>query len=279
MKREVANTPKTFWTSSIYWIVYTNIWVSLSVFCFTSFTFLFFDIDYSIRYTTLTGVTTLFAYNFQRLLKIPDYNEHKSDRHKWIENHRNTILLLTIISALVSLPLVFLLLTLKIIFYSTPFLLFVLLYAFSSTKVKALRELPFTKNIIISIVWTWVIAMLPFLIYKVAPTFQQYIYIGLVFLFVFALCIPFDIRDVKLDKGKVKTFATQFGIHKAKTISQFLLLIVGLVAFKFDIDEILYTSLLSFVAVRKTSAASSEIYFTGIIDGLFILIFLFYWVV
>jgi len=279
MKREVADTPNSVWLSSMYWIIFTNIWVSLSVFCFTSFTFLFFEINYSLEYAILTGTTTLFAYNFQRLLKIPNYNEHKSYRHWWIEKNKKTIFSFSIISALASFVLAYIALTVAIILYSAPFIIFVLLYAYSSDKVKAIREIPFTKNIIISIVWTWVIAVMPFLLFKITFSSIHYTYIALVFLLVLALCIPFDIRDVKLDQGKVKTIATQYGVKKAKIVSQMLLLLLSLVAYTVGINEILYVGLLSFVAVRRISADTSEIYFTGLIDGLFLMLLFFYWVV
>lgn len=272
MKRDVKHTPNQLWLKSIHWLVFSNIWVSCSVFSFTLYTHLLFDISKGFEYSLLAGFTTLFAYNFQRLLKLHNYNEHKSYRHHWIEENQKTILALTYVSALLSFTLAYRVLTLATILYSIPFILFVLLYAYSSDRIKAIREIPFTKNIIIAIVWTWVIAAMPLLLNNFQITYFEFTYIALVFLLVFALCIPFDIRDIKLDEGKVRTIATQYGIKTARAISEVILITLGMVAFYFTFYNIGLVAYISVIVVLNTKKNTNELYYTGLIDGLFMLI-------
>ena len=97
------------------------------------------------------------------------------------------------------------------------------------------------------------------------------------FFFVFAITIPFDIRDIKYDSKKLKTLPIVFGEYKARQIS---LLSLGLyeitLIFQFFFGEILTVSV--FVGLLLTSAITSlfllkstsdkgEIYFSFWVEG------------
>ncbi|MDC0201794.1 hypothetical protein OAJ56_00975, partial [Flavobacteriales bacterium] len=65
-----------------------------------------------------------------------------------------------------------------------------------------------------------------FLILEEGITFNSNVIAHLLirFLFVFAICIPFDIRDIKYDNIKLKTIPIFFGVSRSKLISFICLL-------------------------------------------------------
>ena len=103
-------------------------------------------------------------------------------------------------------------------------------------------------------------------------------------LFVFAITIPFDIRDLKHDCGHVATIPIFFGIDKAKGIaifSLFLCVILGffqLVQNEISISIFLALILLYFLAyvsIKKSNENKSEMYFSFWVESLSIFSYLF----
>jgi 4-hydroxybenzoate polyprenyltransferase len=106
------------------------------------------------------------------------------------------------------------------ILYVTPFIPF-------KGKMISLRKIPFTKIFIIALVWTLVTVMLP---YVNEHGFSQLNNTNLKltlltrFLFVFAITLPFDIRDIKFDNNQsLKTIPSIIGIRPTVIISELLL--------------------------------------------------------
>jgi 4-hydroxybenzoate polyprenyltransferase len=167
-------------------------------------------------------------------------------------------------------------LTFNSVICSVPFLLLVLLYAYSIGKLKALRELPFAKITIISAVWTWTIAVLPVVNKGIRLDIINWWYIFFIFLFVFALCIPFDIRDIENDKRKIKTLPIVIGKKNAIFVSLAILTICLYIAFYFNWLELEALVVISSLLVILSNKKRSELFYTGLLDGMFLLLYVIY---
>lgn len=92
---------------------------------------------------------------------------------------------------------------------------------------RRLRDIPYLKIFLIAIVWSVVTVGLPFLELDNNKSAGQFLRLcGERSCFIFALCIPFDIRDMDWDsRTNVKTIPLSIGVEKAK-----ILAILGLIA-------------------------------------------------
>jgi len=126
-----------------------------------------------------------------------------------------------------------------------------------------LRELPLFKGLLVAVVWTIVVAVFPAL-YAPHPVSLNFI-IGL-FLFILALTIPFDIRDLRKDgPGKI-TLPQVVGVHVSKIVSVIffalgLVLAIGSHVKMSTIGLALVILFLYMLLLRYLKADSSSAYF------------------
>jgi 4-hydroxybenzoate polyprenyltransferase len=151
---------------------------------------------------------------------------------------------------------------------------------------KRLRDLNYLKIYLIAIVWAWITVILPILD---AGRLETDIEITLLLffermLFVFAITLPFDIRDLKVDGHTgVETIPLQIGIGRTKKLASIVLFIVLLIA---AINLLLgYYTMPVFVTmaiscattnrlIQKCDSLKNDYYFSGLIDGTMIFQFL-----
>jgi hypothetical protein len=96
-------------------------------------------------------------------------------------------------------------------------------------------------------------------------------------MFTFALCIPFDIRDLKSDKGNVLTIPSALGVFRSKLLAGFLIVIVMAFAMYLKNWSFVSTCLVGLVFIAKTEEKNADLFFTAGIDGLFLLLPIFHW--
>jgi 4-hydroxybenzoate polyprenyltransferase len=156
-----------------------------------------------------------------------------------------------------------------------------LAYILPIFKGKRLRDFPFLKIILIALVWAYVCVVLPVATVGRGWGMPE----SLMFLekafFIFAITIPFDIRDMKWDaETGVKTIPLSIGAEKAKQWASYAIIgslsIVSLLSYfgVYDFKQyvILNISLiLSEYIIHKTKAESSNLFYYGLIDGQLIL--------
>lgn len=124
--------------------------------------------------------------------------------------------------------------------YAVPFL----------SKNRNLRTIAGIKIYVIALVWSGVIVLIPVLENGLVPYWDVWILFVQRFLFVLALMIPFEIRDVSFDSQSLKTLPQVVGIKKAKIIGViWLLLCFCLEYFKdnFSIIIVMSSALISLV--------------------------------
>ena len=218
---------------------------------------------------------TIFAYNFQRIIRIKKGGIHP--RKKWLIKNKKLVYFLMLISVVGSLyhfcGLNFIT-QITIVFTAV----LSLVYPF------ALRRTPFVKIFIISLVWT--ISTMLFLILENNVVITQNIGLHLAsrFLFVFAITIPFDIRDLECDFDKIKTIPMFFGEKHAKWIANCgLLICVIILIFQYTQDNICIPNFLalfliyflSAVLIIKSDKSNSDMYFSFWVESLSFLCYVF----
>jgi 4-hydroxybenzoate polyprenyltransferase len=260
--------------SLICFLVFSNLWVAFCVLALAlSSELLFRTSNYQI--SQFVFFATLFTYNFQRVVRIEKGLNHV--RKVWLAKQNIAIYVLMACGGLVSAYrfFEFQLITQVVIIIVG---LLSVLYPFG------LRKIPFSKIFIISFVWA--VSTMLLLVLENNLQITQNIVLHLVsrFLFIFAITIPFDIRDLKYDAKNLRTIPLVFGVYKARLIALFSLFICAIIAVYQYLENtsnssnLLALILLYFVAsifIIKSDEKMSEMYFSFWVESLCILAYFF----
>ncbi|WP_261376418.1 hypothetical protein [Gillisia sp. Hel_I_86] len=133
---------------------------------------------------------------------------------------------------------------------------------------KNLRALSGIKIYVIAFVWSGVTVLLPLIGKTDLIQWDVLIEFTQRFLFVFALTLPFEIRDLKFDMANLKTVAQIFGVRRTKIIGVIALSIIILLEFlkiKFSLVSaislilisVLLSALIINAGIRQTKLYSS----------------------
>lgn len=274
-------------------LINTNIFISLAA--------VFLTVETQIQlgmqpqwhpYLFIIFFATLFEYNIHRFITIlTNKKALDSIKHKWVKEHIYSFYVLVFISAagFVCVSLMAkkeVLLTLAPIavltlFYSTPI--------FKNEKnIFRFREIPYLKIVMISFVWSASTILLPII---QATGFYDSMHVMLMlmerFFFVFAITIPFDIRDMKADKyDGVKTIPLLFGERTSHFISYGALTFFLFISFFHYQDlriivALSISAITTFIFLWSIKIRSLPYYHYGILDGTMllqgILVFTFYY--
>ena len=260
--------------SIISFLVYTNIWVALSVLGLALSTEILLD-STNFNISKFVFLCTIFTYNFQRVIRVNKEAQHP--RRSWLEKNRWLVHFLILLSGGISLYLFFdFSIITQLVIVLLGFLCF--LYPFT------LRNIPFIKIFVISLVWSNTTVLLLTIENNIIISVNEILHLVSRFFFVFAITIPFDIKDLKYDTKNIITIPLFFGIYRSKLIASFLLFISILIAaFQFNTSSLILGHLLAliflyFIAlvfVWKSDVKKKEMYFAFWGEGLSICAYLF----
>lgn len=232
-------------------------------------------------YLGLVFFATLLEYNLPRLwLVLTNRGRLDNARNKWINEHTGLFFLFVLAAAVGFIITLFLakavvLLVLAPIavltfFYSTP------LWG-RRKKSFGLRQIPFLKIFLIALTWSAATILLP-VVKSGQPLPATHILLMLTerFLFVFAITIPFDIRDMAADQqAGLKTIPLHIGAGNALRVAVTALLAMGvIVAVHYTFTNqvfiiwALFVSILTTVVFLLVSRIQRlPFYHYGILDG------------
>ena len=153
---------------------------------------------------------------------------------------------------------------------------------------KRLRDLPYIKIFTIAFIWAFVTVILPTQEYNnILDNHLRWMFLERT-LFIFALTIPFDIRDIDVDtKTNVKTIPLSIGVQKAKYLGILALIVCIFIVFILKEQTIysfkntialLFTYTITAVVVGFSQKEKSDYYFYGLTDGMMLLQSLFFYV-
>lgn len=224
------------WLQSIYnVVVYANLWVAAGAASMYWATALLMGRHPDLRLGCAIFLATISVYTFQRVFRANRiYTLAPSERHRWILHHLKALWGLCILSGLMA----------AVLFYSyigiwgweIPSVLVAIAVLYVTPLIPRqgkwlrLRDLPGLKIWLIAGVWT------VFTVFTVSgfPTgiWERDVFLVLSrFLFLFAITLPFDIRDLEHDRANgVRTYAVWLGLERTLTLSRSLLVAFAAIA-------------------------------------------------
>jgi len=265
------------------YIIYSNLLIAAGAGCFIWETYILFKLTIDPLYIIIGFVATLFTYNIDRLVIIDSLGNTNSERHAWFAKSPKTMTGISILCFVFLLISIFFLPGRSIFFlahlgfisiaYSVPIL---------AKGSKNLRSIKILKIFLITYVWSASTVLMP-LIGSGINIFQRDVVLLFIerALFIFAITLPFDIRDYRSDmENKVVTIPGLIGIKSTRVLAFVCLLIfflINLIHYDFH-SGVLLAKLISgvstFVIILYATENRHEYYYTGLLDGTIILQFL-----
>ena len=155
-----------------------------------------------------------------------------------------------------------------------------LAYVLPIFRGRRLRDFPYLKIFLIAFSWAWLTVVGPLVQWGQALDAQIFWMLLERASFIFAITIPFDIRDLELDQGtKVRTIPGRYGIPRAKRIA-YLALVLMLLAVTYNTytghysmamaGVLALSALLSAVLIYHAHAQRHDYYYTGLLDGVMV---------
>lgn len=267
-------------------IIYSNLFIAFAAVAFTFEAQVLLAQNISWHpYLFIIFFATFFDYNLHRLYTIIFYKQALfSEKHKWLRNNLLTFyVLLTLATVGFFIALIYaktkVIITLApiaalTIFYSVP-------YFYRKGKAYRLRDIPYLKLALISFNWTAITLLLP-----IAQADHDIAFVRLLplaierFLFMCAICLPFDIRDMEADRqSNLKTVPLRLGEDRSWALSYWLM---GASAVFSLIYHLLYgetayalslclSGFISLWLLKSDRMKQSYLYHYGVVDGLLIL--------
>lgn len=229
--------------------------------------------------------STLLVYNLLRWVKLKQAESQQNDLQKasLSPNMHRGLVLLAALGLAFTLPHLAHAGLLILAIAAVPAVGYGLRILPSSVGWSALRELPYVKLPLVALVWTLVTVLYPavqaenqielpsafVLIYGVERLF-----------FVLALTIPFDVRDMHLDSQRLRTLPMVIGRRSSGYVAiAILLLLSGLhLRYGIELTHVIYSVIYVASAfaiwplTRRKLSDLSPMYYTGLLDGLLILL-------
>ncbi|MDA3928237.1 MAG: UbiA family prenyltransferase [Prolixibacteraceae bacterium] len=229
------------------------------------------------NYLLFVFFAVLLDYNSHRLLKVK-MDKTQNEKRIWSNQHQKTHLIFILLSVIGTLIIfvnfrpeirwILFALALTTILYSLPF-------KYLKLHFLNIRRIPGVKSLLIAASWTTATLLVPHLI---AHNETPYLWLKLVerFVFIFAITIPFDIKDIDDDKQEgLKTIPVLIGEKKALLLASTLLIlfsILGIVQFIFFNNlkystAIILSGLISLFILNNKTLKKKVLYYPFWVDG------------
>jgi hypothetical protein len=261
-------------------ILFGNIFVALGAACLVQSTVVQLSLsDHLFFYSLLVFFSTLFIYNLQRIFYQPQKdNSLHSIRRKWIFENQKIIKMLSIIG-FTGVCVAFVYTDFRIVFYLSPLLLLSIAYFIPFIK---LRKNAWFKLLTLTAVWTMTTAVVPILLSN-SDVFSKnnLLHIFVRFSFMLAICIPFDIRDLRIDEADtISTLPRLLGENKTRRLAFICMVIYCLlIVLEFEwmilstkvFILLILSALINGILVVMSNSKRSEYFYVAVLDGTMVL--------
>lgn len=270
-------------------LIYGSAFIGLCAAAITALTFELIGIlPKHFDYVLLIGLATAALYSSHRVIGLHKL-DHVEDmgRYAVIRKYKQHIWLYTIIWFVLSIWFFLKVANLSFVLWLLPggAIAFAYVLPFLS-KGRRLRDLGWMKIIMIGWSWGWLTAFIPAYYFGEA-SLQMGIIIGLErMLWIIAITIPFEIRDIAVDRSVgLTTLPAQFGTKRTMRTGFVLCIMIILLAmisgFHYFNPTYVYTMIitciLTYWVLKKSLKVHDDYFFSGVIDGLMILAVFIYW--
>ncbi|MCK0131019.1 hypothetical protein MWU59_05825 [Flavobacteriaceae bacterium F08102] len=268
--------------SIVNFYIFSNLHVSLAVFCLTKLTLLKLGQQDDLL-PAMVFMATVVSYNFIRFVRIDDVHGFMLT---FIQKNKGLLMVLT---GGCTLILGYLLLQLPrlTLMWLIPFAICTLFYVYPTKQHKisqfSLRSIGCLKIFLIAFSWAGVTVLLVPVHEGLAFDLHVWTLFLQRFLFILVITLPFDIRDLAIDHNHIKTLPEVFGIEKTRKFGLVCLMLflaldfISPDAMTFRID--FFIAVLSLLFLVRASTEQDKYYSAFWIDGLPILWYLMalYW--
>ncbi len=271
---------------AISFIINTNLYIAFAAVCITVASQVQLGMQPQLQaYLAVVFFASLLDYNAHRLITVGSKPEaFRSEKYQWSAAHL-PLLKMMLVFAAGGLAGGLLLTGIKILFVLAPLAILSMLYSLTvSGKLKRnfrLQKIPFLKTFLIALVWTSATVILPGMLSDHSPGIYQVLLEAIErFTFIFAIAIPFDIRDIKTDLlCGINTIPVAVGEKKAILISNATLLLSMAIAvihyhqqnLVFIIPAYLFSAAATLILINSHTLKKLSLYHHGILDGCLLL--------
>lgn len=232
--------------------------------------------------TLCVGTATFAQYNFQRLVNLRVLNrETLTPPTIWLARNGRWMLVLTVIALLIAVV-TFIQLSREIWLPVIVIFIVSALYAVPIGKFR-LREVGLIKLLLIALIWGLVTVTLPMHHAGMEVEGMQHLWLlAQRVAFIAALTLPFDIRDILMDKAyNLKTIPSLIGPHSTQWVCIMLLWVMcafeGLRQLQdrgsldWILGAIVLSATISTVAILNQKRWEGRYYYLGMLDGMIVL--------
>jgi len=147
---------------------------------------------------------------------------------------------------------------------------------------KRLRDVHFIKIFLIAVVWAYVTILLPAIELDIWQEKRIWSIFAERSLFVFCITLPFDIRDLKVDKhNKVNTLPAKLGLTNTLRLALLLMTVFVVLCYvnydSWSFLALLISAISTYIFIYFSPKYTHDYYFTGLMDGTMIMQFLMVW--
>ncbi len=285
---------KKVFFASLDFLLFSNLFIAFCAVAQTLVTYQLLKVPIDKYVLMFVFCSTLLVYNLSMLLAKPKEPQKSAFRRvRWIFSHHRLNISITLIAALCLIPIGLWHLNIQSQLLMGFIGILALGYNFPFLKLNdkkiGLRNLPGIKLFLIAFVWSASCVLLP--IVQIEGTYgisislnETLLLVAKRFLFICAITIPFDIRDLYQDKlYELKTIPVMLGEKKAWIFCQALLALymILLILFTKDINlDVIGLALTIFLTgwlIFKSNLKRNEYYYFFFLDGTMILQFFILW--
>ncbi|BDS11880.1 UbiA family prenyltransferase [Aureispira anguillae] len=260
----------------INFLLYSNIYIALCAVAMTAQTLYVFKITIKTS-TALVGLvffSTLVIYALHRLVSLSKVDKSlEVERFNVIGDYKRHIRSYAILG-MVGGAICFLFLnqTTQYALVIPAVLSLGYVIPFMGSQKLRLRDLHFVKIFLIAIVWAYVTVLLPILEHNIPIETRT---IGMLverMLFIFAITLPFDLRDWEIDKkNNVRTLPATIGVRNtlylATIILVFWMLLIGQIYPQNIAFALCFSGLSTGIFIYYSPQQKHDYYFTALMDG------------
>lgn len=262
--------------------LYSSFNIALASFFFTAQAYWILEAPLDRNYVLFVFFSTLLVYSVHRIVGIERVKkfEHQG-RFAVIKKYQNHIRIYTAIAVIMCCYFFFQFGLFEKLLIIVPGILSLLYVLPIFPKNRRLRDFHGIKIFLIAFVWAWVATVIPFTNAAFFPMPISGIYFAEKFIFILAITIPFDIRDLEIDKESgVKTLASLLGKKKAVQLTlillimHFLLIVANATTGFYDpwhTSALIVSNLLTLFVIQKSLRKKHDDWFSGWLDATMIL--------
>lgn len=259
----------------INYLIYSNVYIAICAVSLTVQTSYILGLSIDHYILLLVFFATLLVYALHRIGFSIDYLE-QNDRFNYLKGIRKHLIAICFISIVICFYIYLDVFGDKYWVAVIPFLIsmgYVIPCLPSKNGLIRLRDIHYVKIFLVALIWMFVTVYLPYINEDRIPNSSFWIHVLDRCIFIFAITLPFDIRDMdQEDKANVYTFVSLMGIEKAKMLSIVSMVIwLGLACHQFQSYSWVFgyglTSVVVVYLVVTSNEKKKDHHYSLLLDG------------